>query len=104
MNKLSEIVISVTAGSLLTLALTVSPLFAQNRTATPTSPSNSTTGMPDHQQMMSSMNQMMGQCQSMMGTNNKKPAESQHNQHHPANANPTSDSSEDTLNSSFIAI
>ena len=99
MNKLSQIIISATAGSLVTLAVTVSPLFAQNRTATPTPPSNSTTEMPDHQQMMRDMHQMMERCQSMMGSNNK-PTGSQHNQHHPSNTNPTSDSSERSLNSS----
>ncbi|HEY9849118.1 MAG TPA: hypothetical protein V6D28_06650 [Leptolyngbyaceae cyanobacterium] len=103
MNKLSQIVISATAGSLVTLAITVSPLFAQNKTSTPTPPAHSTTGMPDHQQMMGEMSQMMEKCQSMMGNNNK-PTGSQHNQHHPSNTNPTSNLGEHSLDSRSIAI
>lgn len=93
MNKLSQILISAATGSLVTLAFTVSPLFAQNRPATP-NPSDHphpAAGMVDHQQMMNEMSQMMEQCRSMMD-HHKQSAGSNHNQHHPSTTTPSPNS------------
>ena len=100
MNNLSQILISATVGSLVTLAITVSPIVAQNRTATPTTtpPSNSTGEMRDQQQMMSDMHQMMEKCKSKMSSHNN-PTGTQHNQHHPNNPNSNSNLSERSLKS-----
>ena len=94
MNNLSQILISATVGSLVTLAITVSPLIAQNRTATPTPPSNSTGQTAAQQKMMSDMHQMMEKCKSKMESHKKPTAtQTQHNQHHPKNETPKPNSS-----------
>lgn len=98
MNKLSQIAISATVGSLATLAITVSPLIAQNKTPTPTPHSHSPAGMVDHQKMMQDMAEMMEKCKSKMASHNQ-PSETPHNQHHPSNTNPSSDTNERSPNS-----
>lgn len=88
MNKLNELIISGTVGSLVTLAVLASPLFAENKTATLTPPSHSSAAMGNHQPMMQNMAEMMEKCKAKMASHNNQPAGSQHNQHHPNNTNP----------------
>lgn len=103
MNKFSQIALSATVGSLVTLAITVSPLVAQNKTPTPTPPSESPTATVDHQKIMQDMAEMMEKCKSKMASHNQ-PSGTQHNQHQPSHTNPSSDTNEPRPNSNSKGI
>ena len=91
MNKLNELIISGTVGSLVTLAVLASPLFAQNKTPIPTPSSSAPVQRVEQHQMMQNMAEMMEKCKAKMASHKNQPAGSQHNQHnqhHPNNTNP----------------
>lgn len=88
MNKLNELIISGTVGSLVTLAVLASPLFAENKTATPTLSAHATTGTVNHEQVMKDMAEMMEKCKAKMASKHNA-SQNQHNQHQPSPPNPT---------------
>lgn len=99
MNRVTQNILSAAAGGLTVLALTFSPLFAQNKTTTPTPASHTTAEAPaQHQQMKTDKNKNENKkcCESMMAKgmmDKNKSTTDPHKQHQPKNTKPTTASS-----------